>query len=123
MILQKKLVDRPFQLPTAGSIKPTQSLTIPGAAFNIKLAMEQYRRGTLIERTQGYYASKGMDSPDFSMMDRIQQLQALAEYRKIVKEKTIKLNNHEAILEKQAKAKRGETGKRGGDTIQPPDAN
>lgn len=123
MILQKKLVDRPYQLPTAGKTKPTQSLTIPGGAFNIKVAMDQYRRGTLVERTQGYYAKQGMDSPDFSTMDRIQQLEALAHYRQIVKEKKLKLDNHEAILEKAAKAKREATGKRGGDTAEPPKPN
>lgn len=132
MILQEKLENRAYNISYKPLEKPTQSLTIPGAGFNIKLAMEQYKRGTLVERVKGYYEKQDMVVPDFNQMDRIQKLEALAHFRQVVKDKTAKLDaaHLEAIKKQQAhvleqkqkQKEASESGKRSGDTTKPPDA-
>jgi len=82
MILQQKLEKRKYQLPKQKET-PQQSITIPGQALNLKFAMEQFKRGSLIERTKGFYEKEGMVSPDFGSMSRIERLQALADFRKL----------------------------------------
>lgn len=131
MILQTKLEDRKYQLPTKGAEKATASLSIPGQAFNLKFAMEQYKKGTLIERVKGYYEQHGMVAPDFRMMDRIQKLEALAEFRRMKSEAGININQareraikkqQDGILEKQkAEATKAPTGGKADDS-QPPNA-
>lgn len=81
MILQKKLVDVKFNINFRLIEKPTNSLAVPGQAMNLKLAMEQYKKGTLIEKVKGYYEREGFEAPDFNMMSRIEQLHALSEFR------------------------------------------
>lgn len=73
-----------YLIPRAQGV-PTESLTIPGQAINLKYCMQQYLRGSLIDRAVGFYEKEGMTSPDFSKMDRVDKLAALGEYRKEVK--------------------------------------
>lgn len=122
MILQIKQQNRPYQLPTAGSTKVTQSLTIPGQAFNLAYAMEQYKRGNLVERALGYYEKQGMEIPDVRMMDKIERMELLAHYRQLVKNSQTnieadfnraKKRNNE-LVEKQ-KAEKAAAAKPGGD--------
>lgn len=74
-----------------------KALTYPKLGVNIKAAVEQYARGTLENRAIGYYMEKGMEVPDLHMMDKIEKLQMLQEWRKKVKET-------EGLLEGVAKA-------------------
>lgn len=96
MILQKKMVDRPYALVTKTNTKPQLSMSVPGAAFNLKLAMEQYKRGTLVERVKGYYEAQGFETPEFDKMTKLERLEALAQYRKISREAAARLDaSHE----------------------------
>lgn len=76
----------------------TDSLTIPGQGINLQYAMQQYRRGSLIERAIAFYEDEKMPMPNFHDMDKIERLGALAQYRKDVK----RLSN---ILTNDAKLK------------------
>lgn len=92
---------------------PTQGLTIPGQGFNLRYAMEQYKRGSLVERAVAFYEKEGMEMPDFQSMTRIEKLSALADYRKEVERTKTLLNNNEKrkadVLEQQQKAKQQES--------------
>lgn len=79
MIQQTKIEKKP-KIQT-GNRKNNNSLTIPGLAMNLKFAMEQFKRNTLIEKTKAYYETKGFEMPNFSMMSRIERLQALSDFR------------------------------------------
>lgn len=109
MILQKKLVDNRYSLVTSTQEKKTESFTIPGQGFNLSLAMQQYKKGTLVERVHGFYEKNGFETPDFNQMTKLEQMEALAKYRKIVKEKELLLNqkrkDHVQKLEKERKEK------------------
>lgn len=115
MIQQTPLVKKAYSKQTKFVEKLSESLSIPGQGFNLKLAMEQYKRGTLVERVKGYYENHGMVSPDFGMMDRIGKLHALSEFRTMRKVAEKKLDSaydkankkyKEDVLEK-TKAKAG----------------
>lgn len=129
MIIQKKIVDKAYSLPTSKTEKVTESLTIPGQAFNLRLAMEQYKKGSLVERVKGYYEKQGFETPDFNQMTRIERLEKLAEYRSTVKHIGAKLrdaNNKakkqhdEAVLKE--KQKQQSQGGRSSDRNDQPDA-
>mgnify|MGYP003375793061 CR=1 FL=1 len=128
MILQQKMVDRPYQLITKSIEKPKLSMSIPGAAFNLKLAMEQYKKGSLVERVKGYYEAKGFETPEFDKMSKLERMEALAHYRQQSKALATKLdaNDYKANQkhandvrikqQKEAEAKRQATGNRRSDT-------
>lgn len=128
MILQQRLAPLAainYQKPTG---KVTPSLTIPGRAIDMKYAMEQYKRGTLIERTAAIYEKEGMVMPDFAMMTRIERLQKLAEFRAMSATAVEKINNlhnqaktkhNEVLAEKQ---KQKESGSKRTDNTDKPDA-
>lgn len=124
MILQQKQVDRAYALNVRFIAKPTQSLSVPGQAFNIKLAMEMYKKGQPIEKVKGFYEKEGFECPDFNMMSRIEKLQALADYRILRKEKAEKLDTtydkanqkfNQHVLEQKAK-NQAKQSKPGGDS-------
>lgn len=132
MILQEKLSKQKYHLLTKhNEKKATKSLTIPDQGFNLTHAMQQYKKGQLIERVKGYYDQQGMESPDFNMMDKFQKLQALADFRTMRQqaEDRIKetISNHKKKLKDEAEKSvpkgqtKGEAA--GGDTNTPPDAN
>lgn len=81
MIQQQHLTEFPKQELSEG-----KKVTIPGLGVDIKKAMEQYLRGSLVERAKGFYESKGMIIPDFHKMDKIEKLLALNEFRKRYKD-------------------------------------
>lgn len=109
MILQQHIETKKGYLVPKSTGKPTESLTIPGQGINLKYAMEQYRRGSLIERAIAFYEDEKMPMPDFQNMDRIERLGALAEYRKDVKRLGNILTNDAKlksdVADKQEKAK------------------
>lgn len=105
----------------------TESLTIPGQGINLKYAMEQYKRGSLIERAIGFYEDQKLPMPNFQDMDKIERLGALAEYRKEVKrlkavlDNDVKLKQNAINLrEKQKQAE--DSGKRSTDRDTKPDS-
>lgn len=97
MILQQKLSAKKYALPGGVGAKVTPSLTVPGIGFNLALAMEQYKRGTLVERVKGFYEKEGFETPEFDKMTKLDQLYELAKYRKMRKEAA---NNLEAAYAK-----------------------
>lgn len=122
MILQIKQENRKYQLPKAGKEKVTPSLSIPGQAFNLQYAMEEYKRGNLVDRAIGYYEKNGMEVPDVRMMDKIERMELLAQYRALIKQSqqnierdfnVAKKKNNE-LVEKQ-KSEKAAAGQRGGE--------
>lgn len=127
MILQQKQTGKKYALSVKPTGKVTPSLSIPGQAFNINLALQQYKKGNLTDRVAGYYESEGMDVPDFNMMTNLEKLEELAKYRKIVKEKAAKLDAahtlanqkyQKDVLEKQNQKE--SPGERKNDSGEPP---
>lgn len=130
MILQEHLVKLPHYEVVKNEKNAKQSMSIPGQAFNLKLAMEQYKRGSLVERAKGFYEKQGFETPDFNSMSHIEKLQALAEYRQIAKATREKLDGNIAkannkfkadVLEKQKQAKA--KGGKASDDSGKPDSN
>lgn len=118
MILQVKQVDRPYSLVTKTVEKAKLSMAIPGAAFNLKLAMEQYKKGSLVERVKGYYEAKGFETPEFDKMTKLERMEQLAIFRKQKRELADKLDKshekanlkfNEDVRIKQEKTKAAET--------------
>lgn len=119
MILQQKIASSETTFPNqniTGLGQPQQSLAIPDQAMNLKFAMMQYKRGTLVERAKGYYEQKGLEVPDFDRMSKVEKLMALAEFRKTVKNATdeigtlsaqLKSQKNELVQEQKAKASAG----------------
>lgn len=114
MILQTKQASNLATFPKQYRIEknPTDSLTIPNQAFDLAYAMKQYKAGTLVERAKGYYEQKGLETPDFDRMSKVEQLTELAKYRKLVKTLPDQINSevtkaqqkvHEKLVEKQQK--------------------
>lgn len=101
MILQQKQVKRDYFIVIKTINKPGQSMTIPGQSFNVKLAMEQYKKGTIVERVKGFYEKQGFETPDFNSMSHIEKLQALADYRKLAKEAASRLDSSHLKANKQ----------------------
>lgn len=60
-------------------------ITMPGMALNPGRAIEQMALGRIEERVRTFYEQEGMVIPDFYMMDRIDKLQALENYRAYAK--------------------------------------
>lgn len=56
-------------------------LTQPGMASKATEALAKLKAGTLIDQAKGYYDTMGIEVPDFNMMDKVQKLNALNEYR------------------------------------------
>lgn len=128
MILQQRVESQNAYMVQKPTGVPTQSLTIPGQGFNLKYAMEQYKRGSLVERAIAFYEKEGLEMPDFKSMSRIEKLEALANYRierKRLEELLINNQNRQAdVLAKQQKAKQQESERvqRKSDTDAKPDA-
>lgn len=109
MILQERISSVPAIRSQKPRGKVTESLTLPDQGINIKYAMEQYKRGQLVEKVKGYYEKEGMVSPDFSMMTRLQKLQALADFRKMraaAETEMIRLHNDAKTKHNESLAKK-----------------
>lgn len=86
MIQQQHITPNPTQ-----EVAGTKKITMPGLSVDVKLALQQYARGSMEERAKGYYESQGMIIPDFNKMSHIERLEALNEYREIAKNSQVEL--------------------------------
>lgn len=113
MILQQRVELQKAYMVQKPTGVPTQGLTIPGQGFNLKYAMEQYKRGSLVDRAVAFYEKEGLEMPDFRSMSRIEKLEALSHYRKERERLGELLINNEKrkadVLAKQEKAKQQES--------------
>lgn len=81
MIQQQHLTPYPTKEVGGG-----KRLSQPGLGVNIKLALQQYSRGTLENKAAGYYEKAGLPIPEFDRMNLIEKYEALAEWRQKVKD-------------------------------------
>lgn len=58
-----------------------RSLTIPGQAIEIGLAVKRFSAPTIQERLKGYYEQEGLELPNFDRLSKIERLDLLAESR------------------------------------------
>lgn len=56
-------------------------ITMPNRSVDIKTAIKNMAFGSIENRAGAFYEEQGIQIPDFRMMDRIQKLQALEQYR------------------------------------------
>lgn len=113
MILQERIsqfpaIKAPVKLRKGEKVQ--LSLTIPGQSMNLNHAMEQYKRGSLIERATAFYEKQGYEMPHFERMSTVERLGELAKFRKMKLESINKLKKIEKdVLEQKQKAATAKT--------------
>lgn len=85
-------------------------LTQPDMAVDIKKMMQLNRGASIDSKAMGFYDTLGMEVPDLYMMDGVQRLHALTQFRKDydrlkTEYQDALLNNRNAALEKHRASK------------------
>lgn len=70
-----------------------KKLTLPNMSVNVRQALGMYRDKSMEEKMGAYYEEAGQPIPNFEMMDKIERLEALNEWRNKTIEKQDKLNS------------------------------
>lgn len=101
-------LQKPAKIKVTGKL-----LTMPNRSINIRKAIQNMAFGSMEDRAGAFYEENGLVIPDFRMMDRIEKLHALSEYREEVQRLVNKANqmeiqqdnylNHKKLKDEQQK--------------------
>lgn len=82
-----------------------KKLTIPARTRSPLEAFKMFEMGQPIDQVAGYYEAEGYLEPDFHMMDKIQKLQALNDYRELMEKNKKAYDEYNTNVINEAKAK------------------